>query len=362
MSGPENEKGRLYERLTRGAPLAVLLAAGLFIAYRLLPVLELAAIAMLIALVLRTLVNRLSDIGLKPWMSALVLLGALGAVGIFLWLTVVPNVLREVQDLISTAPAYLDSLVELSRHLNSNFGLFPDLSSLSDQLQGFLYQELSSLPTLLMGAGYIAAEVLGVLFLALYMSINPGSLVEGTLRLVPKERRGRVRELVDTLEVRLRGWIIGTAIAMLVVGVGVGVGLWVLGVPLALTFGILAALLELIPYFGQIVAALLPALLALTISPVKALLVIVLFIIVIQVDSHIIQPLVMGHRVHLHPAVVLLAFLAFGSLLGFAGLLLAVPAAVFLAVLVSEGGSDEPSSHEPAPEEQVLKRKPAPKD
>src|SRR5919199_4229979 len=120
MSRPGHERGGLYERLTRGVPLAVLLAAGLFVAYELLTVLELVAIAILIALVLRTFVNQLSKIGLKPWMSALVLLGALVVFGVFLWLKVVPNVVRELQDLTSTVPSYLDSLADQSRRLSSS--------------------------------------------------------------------------------------------------------------------------------------------------------------------------------------------------------------------------------------------------
>lgn len=348
MPRPRYEKGGLYERLTCGAPLAVLLAAGLYIAYELLRVLELVAIAILIALVLRTLVNLLSKIGLKPWMSVLVLLGALVACGIFLWQRVVPNVVQEVEDLTTTVPSYLGSLAEQSRQLSDSVSFLPDFSDLLDRLQNLFYEQLGSVPQWLTGAGYIAGEVVAVLFLSLYLSINPGRLVEGTLRLVPEERRDRAREVLYTMESRLRGWILGTGVAMLVVGVGVGIGLWIIGVPLALTFGILAGILELIPYFGQIVAALLPALLALTISPVKALLVVVLFTIVNQIDGHIIQPLVMGSSVRLHPAVVLIAFLAFGTLLGFVGVLLAVPAAVCLAVLVDELSSPEEGSNEAA--------------
>lgn len=71
----------------------------------------------------------------------------------------------------------------------------------------------------------------------------------------------------------------------------------------------LAGLLNVVPYVGSIVGALLPALLALTISPVKTLLVLVLFVIPNQIDGYVIQPMVMGHGVRMHPVVGLLAFL-----------------------------------------------------
>ena len=115
----------MYERLTRGAPLTVILAAGLLVAYRLLPVLELVALAMLVALVLRTLVNGLRKVGVGPWASSLLLLAALGAFAGFVWLVLVPNLLREIYAPASAAPGYVDSLVELSDRLRGGLGLVP---------------------------------------------------------------------------------------------------------------------------------------------------------------------------------------------------------------------------------------------
>ena len=337
MSSVDRTEGHWYNRLTRGAPLAVLLAAALFIGYELIPVLELVAISALIALVLRTVVNYFSSLGLKPWLSSIVLVLVLGALLVFLWVFVAPRVLQELYALVgSNASGSLNSLTRLSQQLHDSTGLFPNVASLSNRLKGFLDQELQSLPRLTIALGGIAVDVVAVFFLSIYFSISPGSLINGGLRFVPQEHRGEYKSVIENLKVRLRGWILGTVVAMFVVGTGVGVGLWLIGVPLPFIFGIEAGLLELVPYVGQVVAATLPLLVALTISPVKALLVVVLFLIVDQLDGQLIQPLVMGHQVRLHPAVVLISFLALGSLLGLAGVVLAVPAAAFVAVLLEE--------------------------
>ena len=336
-SGTGDRRDNWYDRLTHGAPLAVLLVILALISYKLIPVLELVAISALIALVLRTFVTSLENLGIKPWISAVLLLVILGGLIGFLWLFMVPRVVGELQSLVnSNAKGSLGSLVSLSQRLHESTSFFPDLSSLSGRLKGYVNQQLGSLPSLLMDLGHIGIDMIAVLFLTIYLSISPGSLVNGGLRLVPRERRGEIKEVLQCLKVRLRGWIIGTGIAMAVIGTCVGTGLWFLGVPLPITFGILAGLLELVPYVGQIVAALLPALVALTISPYHALFVIVLFIVVDQLDAHVIQPLVMGSQVNLHPVVVLISFIALGSLLGLAGVVLAVPLAVFVAVLLDE--------------------------
>jgi predicted PurR-regulated permease PerM len=174
------------------------------------------------------------------------------------------------------------------------------------------------------------------------MSFDPGPLVRGALRLVPLEKRPRVKRFLRTFEVRLRGWIVGQAIVALFVGIGGGVGLWIIGVPLYISFGIIAGVLNVVPYLGSIVGAMLPALLALTISPMKAVLVVLLFVALNQVEGYILQPMVMGREVKLHPAMVIVSFLIFGALLGVVGVLLAVPAAVLCATLLDEWFPDEP--------------------
>jgi predicted PurR-regulated permease PerM len=330
--GPEHQEGAWYKQLCSGAPLAVLLAVGLLIAYEALPALELIAVAILIALVLRTAVQGLEKLGAGPWLSAIILLVALGAFGAFIGLVVVPSLVQEAQTLTSQAPQYIDSLANLA----SSVPFIPDPSQLADQLKNSFSQLASSLPSLATSIATLAGGIVAVLFLALYISINPSPLVSGVLRLAPSDKRGEVEGFLRALEVRLRGWIVGMVIVALFIGGGGGLGLWFLGVPLPLTFGIIAGILTIIPYLGSILGTVLPALVALTISPVKALLVVVLFVILNQLEGHILQPLVMGHRVRLHPAMVIASFLVLGELLGLVGVLLAVPAAVVLATCLDE--------------------------
>ena len=273
------------------------------------------------------------------------LLAVLGAFAGFVWLVLVPNLLREINALASAVPGYADALVELSNRLRGGPGLVPpDVVQLEERLRDLLVTAVGSLPMVVVGIGNVALEAVAVLILALYIAYDPGSLLAGALRLFPERRRAEAGGLIRTLEGRLRGWLVGTGVAMLVAGGGAGLGLWLLGAPLPLTFGLLAGLLEVIPYFGPTVGSLLPALVALTVSPLKALLVLVLFVILHLVEAYMVQPLVMGHEVRLHPVVVILAFLFFGRLLGFVGLLLAVPAAVVLATLVDHLTTPEESS------------------
>ena len=347
MADPTNNN--LRSRLTRGTPLAVLVAAGVYvgllIAYQLLPVIELVAVSLLTALILRTVAKGLGRLGVPPWTMPIILLVGLGAFGAFVWLVVVRNVIHESRELISLAPSYIDSLVNLA----SNVSFIPNPPELAAGLQDLLWQIANSLPLYITNAASLLGAATAALLLAIYMAISPEPLISGALRLVPTGMHKEARELLQVIALRLRGWMVGMLLVSLFIGGGGGVGLWLLGVPLALTFGLIAGLLTVVPYLGSIVGALLPTLMALTISPVKAVEVMVLFVVLNQLEGHVLQPLVMGRSIRLHPAMVLISFLVMGGLLGIVGVLLAVPAAVVFVTLLDKIGYNGPTEEEAPP-------------
>lgn len=106
----------------------------------------------------------------------------------------------------------------------------------------------------------------------------------------------------------------------------------------------MAGVLNVVPYLGSTLGALLPALLALTVSPIKALEVLALFLVLNQIEANVLQPLVMGRQVRVPTAMILVSFLAMGLLLGpIVGALLAVPTAVLVGVLLDELVENKPS-------------------
>lgn len=331
-----NKQETLWYRLTHGAPLAVMLATVLYILYQLLPVLKLIAIATLLAVILRTLLRWLQKLVKQRWIAVLILVSLIVGFGIFLVAFVFPSLLSETQQLLIALPSYLNSLIGLSITLHSKFGFVPDLSQGLAQFRNTADQFLMSFPLLISQTFRATIEVFAMLILALYMAYDPSTLIAGVFRLVPRRHHRRFNRLLKATGMRLRGWIFGTGIAMLFLGLGTTIGLWALGLPLAISFGVIAGLLEIIPYFGSIAGTFLPALVALTLSPLKLLFVLILFLVLNQIDAHLVQPLVMGQQVHLHPVVVILTFLVMGKLLGLIGILLAVPAAAVLITLVDE--------------------------
>jgi predicted PurR-regulated permease PerM len=327
---------RGWNRLTHGAPLAVFLVVALLILYRLLPVIELVAVAALLALVFRTVLAWLQQFVQVRWIAILLLISIVLGFGLFVGLVIVPNLIEETAQLSTALPRYLSRLIALSESLQAQFPFAPGVAQGLQQLRNLVEPLVNSIPALLTRTIDLSIQTIAIVILAIYMASDPETLVRGLLRLAPRREHDRIRRVLLAMKQRLQGWIFGTGLAISIIGIGATLGLWILGVPLALSFGFLAGVLEVIPYIGSIVGALLPALVALTISPLKALFVLVLFLVLNQGDAHIVQPLIMAQRVRLHPVIVVLAFLCFGNLLGLLGVLLAVPAAAVLMTILEE--------------------------
>lgn len=350
---PEPGEDRCPEGLARAMILAVLvgigIVVGLIIAYQALLVLEVVAVGTLLALVLRTIARGLERLGLSPFLSSVVLLAVLAALGVLVYFVIVPNVAREARVLISQGPGSLNAVANVLQALP----IGPDPSEIVEELENYLSGLFRSLPSLALAFVEEIVMIVSVVFVALYLAVSPDTYIRGLLRLVPVNRRESAREFLDVLAQRLRGWVVGTAIVASFVGVMGGMGLWLLGVPLALTFGILAGILDIIPYVGSIVGGALPALVALTISPITALQVVALFVIINQIEGNLLQPKILGSQVHVPPALILVSILLLATLVGpIVGTLLAVPAAVVVITLL-ERLTEEEQKESPSEEDEI---------
>lgn len=173
-----------------------------------------------------------------------------------------------------------------------------------------------------------------ILFIGLFTAIDPASYREGIVGLVPQKGRARAREVLTRVWSALQGWLLGKLLAMFLIALLTGVGLMVLGMPFALTLGLLAGLLEFIPFVGPILAAIPAVLVAFTEGPWRALHVALLYLVIQQLEGNLITPLVYKRTVALPPVLTLAAVLVMGTLFGFLGLFVAAPLLAILLVLV----------------------------
>jgi predicted PurR-regulated permease PerM len=207
-------------------------------------------------------------------------------------------------------------------------------SAVLDRIQSGLQNLFRPLAT---GAlSFIAglAEAIIVFAVAVYLALSPQTYRRGLLRLIPPARRDQIEEALDAAGNALRNWLLGQGVAMLGVGITTALGLWLVGVPSPIALGVIAALLDFVPFFGPIVAAIPGVLLGFQDSPQTALYAALVYLVVQQLEGNVLQPLAQRWAVHIPPALSLLAVVAFGLLFGIIGILFAVPLAVVVMVLV----------------------------
>ncbi len=173
-----------------------------------------------------------------------------------------------------------------------------------------------------------------ILVVGLYVAYDSKLYEEGIIKLVPPHRRDRAREVMHTLRVALGKWIAGRLMSMAMVGAFTAVGLWLLGVPMPITLGVVAALLSFVPNVGPLMAIIPQSLLAMKVGTDTVLYVILFNIGMQTVESYLLTPIVQQYEVSLPPVMTIVAQLLLGVLFGVMGVMMAAPLAVTVIVLV----------------------------
>ncbi len=164
-----------------------------------------------------------------------------------------------------------------------------------------------------------------MLFIGIYVAAEPSLYLCGIRRLLPQAAHERFDTLTEELGGVLRWWLVGKLLSMTIVGVMTTLGLWLLNVPLALAFGLIAAALTFVPNIGPVLSVVPPALLALTDEPRTAAYVVALYLAIQTIESYAITPIIQRRTVSLPPALTITAQVALGLLVGPLGVAVATP-------------------------------------
>jgi predicted PurR-regulated permease PerM len=265
--------------------------------------------------------------GLALGAVGLSILALLGAAGYFFGKTIA----AQTGELASRLPQVIESLLEKLRSQEWGERL---LAYASGGEPVSATQVVGGAMTFAGGALEAAANVLIVLFFAIFLAAQPKLYVAGAVRLVPPRARPRAREVLGEIGEVLQRWLVGQAVLMACIAVLTGAGLALIGAPLALPLALLAGLLNFIPYVGPIAAAVPAVLVGFSEGPQMALYVVLLFIALQSAEGYILEPIVQRRAVHLPPALILFSQMVLGLVGGPLGIIVATPLAAALLVAV----------------------------
>ncbi len=336
MNGPLTERG-----LLRALLLAGLAFFGLYVVWRFLAgiatIVLLLSTGALLAVALSAPVEALHRRKIPRSIACgLVAAGTAVLLGLGGYL-LLPTLDKQASLVASALPGAFSHLEEQVENLAGGLGIgleaaTPSPSTLAEWGRNLVGGALGLFGTL----SFAVLGVLVVVFLAFYLAANPGPVVSWMVRLFPPEHRPRARNVLTRIRSSLLDWLKGRLLSMAIIGVLSTGALYLIGVPGALFLGIFAGFVEFVPYVGPIVSAIPPALLALVADPADALWVLLAYLIIQQLESYLVTPLIMEETASLHPAVVIAAVAVLGGAFGVMGALLALPMAVVAGVLVEE--------------------------
>ena len=320
--------------------LAVVIA--LYILWRIQQVLLLAFAAIVFATAINQLVKWLQKTFKldRKIAVAISVIGVLALAAGFIAL-VIPPFVDQFQELITQVPVGLERLSGWNEWLRNLLpdrftGEFRGLDSITQNLQSFANGLIGNFFDLFSSTLGVVLNCLLVIVVTIMLLSNPKPYRKMFLLAFPAFYRQRIKTILKKCEKSLGGWVVGILFNMLVISVLSGIGLLVLGVRLPLANSLIAGILTFIPNLGPTLSVVPPTAMALLDAPWKALAVIILYIVIQQLESNVLTPIVMERQVSLLPAVTLLSQVAFAIFFGLLGLFLALPITIIAQVWLKE--------------------------
>ena len=288
---------------------------------------------------------------LDPWIDALqkrkipraigilvVYLAIIGVVSLAVML-IVPPIVEQVKQITGSFPQYYDKLVQLY----STFQNFSNKYGVEGSVQNSLNSLSDSLAQLGSGIFTFSSRFLGgiiglfaVMVMVFYLTIGEAGIKEFFHSIAPSKYQPYLVQKTNQVQHKLGQWLRGQLILSLIIFTLTFIGLTILGVKYALVLALIAGITEFIPYIGPIISAIPAVFLTFAMSPLKALLVVVLYIIIQQLENQIIVPKVMQKSVGLNPIVVIIVMLIGAKIAGVVGIILAVPTTTIIKIFLSD--------------------------
>ncbi|MCR5313548.1 MAG: AI-2E family transporter [Bacteroidaceae bacterium] len=249
----------------------------------------------------------------------------------------VKNIIIEYASSVGQS-AHIDSIIERFTQNNINLNKIMEMISVQD-ITSFLEERVPQLFSIITSSVSALVGLIGSLIAILYMFfilMDYEHMSDGAINLVPKSQRQFVAELLNDVEQGMNGYFRGQALIAFIVGILFSIGFTIIDLPLAIPLGLLIGLFNLVPYLQTI--GILPTVLLALIKSYDTgesiwqilFLCLLVFIIVQSIQDAILTPKIMGKVTGLNGAVILLSLSVWGSLLGFVGLIIALPLTTLL--------------------------------
>ncbi|MDU6030813.1 MAG: AI-2E family transporter, partial [Peptoniphilus harei] len=329
-------------------------------------------IAIIFAYIINPIVNYLERKGVKRQFGVIIVyISAILIFGILI-VSVIPKTINEVSNLLTSLPGMVDTLIrEFNNFLSNVFAKFnielpknfiniyketnpkvngnvetPQIVSnildsikgtindLIVKVQGSLMGSLSNVISKLYGFLTSAFRLVLIIIFSFYFSVDKERFMLRVKKAIPNKHREDISYLTRNIDIALQQFIRGRMLMAIFVGLLTMVYLLVLRVDFAIIIGLITCVADIIPFIGPFLGCAPAVLFAFMDSPMKALWVLILFVIVQWVENNILAPKLIGDSTGLNPLVILISIIIGGGIFGVWGMVISVPLTSIIFILV----------------------------
>ncbi|MDD6879005.1 MAG: AI-2E family transporter [bacterium] len=302
-------------------------------------------IGIVVAWLLDPIVTWLQKNGIKRAFATIVVFLSFISIIILFLILMIPSLLDQVNEFISSAPSILNYVSDTFNNLFSKLSNIYsyDFTTVKDELYNTLTNLMASvtvgLPNILISfASSIISGGLNIifgLFVAFYMLFDFNSIRKHILGLLPKKFHNDAITLTDNLNSTLKNYVEGTLIITILLFIVQSFAFFIVGLSSPMLFGLFCAVTNVIPYVGPYIGAVPAIIVGFTISPVVGLGVLVAVILIQLLESYFLNPIVMSKTMKLHPVTIMIGLLVFGHFFGILGMIFATPIISCLKIIIN---------------------------
>ena len=259
---------------------------------------------------------------------------------VFVLSLVVPYISDDINRLISVLPKVVESVsssLDIAQQSSPQYlDFLGEIQNILSSFSSYLQQASQSVVGLIVSIFGGLFSFVAILIISFYLSVTRKGVESFLGSVVPEKYENYVISLWKRTEIKVGKWLQGQMLLGLIVGLATYIGLSLLHVKFALLLALIMMVLELVPMVGPVVSAIPAVMLAFLQSPVLGFWVLVLYIVVQQLENHILVPIILGRTLNLNPVVILIALLVGQTLAGIPGMILAVPISTIIVEMLDD--------------------------
>ena len=277
-----------------------------------------------------------------------ILLVMVGVIVIFIMIitSLVPIIQKQLLDLVSQLPYYYQIISEQVENFMQT-GLFETIQeqfnkintdfiqSITERLNGILNFTFSGIGSVVGIIGDIVITIMTMPVILYYLLKDGNKVIPFVTRMFPTRSQHKISVMLNEMNQQVSSYIRGQITVAICVGFTYIIGYTLIGLPYGVTIGMIAGLLTIIPYLGSIIGLTPALIIGFVTNPTLALHVFLVFVIEQLIESRVLQPLILGSSLKMHPVTILIILLAAGKMFGLVGLLIAVPVYAVVKVFIT---------------------------